>query len=315
LIIGIVVVMAGATALMAVTAFGLAGTADVGGFTDAGAVASSLSRHLGGTVGALFAIILLDASLIGANAIGLATTYAVGDALGKRHSLHWKISEAPLFYGGYAVLLAVSAGVAFSPDHILGLVTQGVQALAGVLLPSATVFLVLLCNDRAVLGPWVNTVRQNIIAWIVVWCLVVLSLALTATTFFPRLSTATIEAGLAVGAAIGIVGGAVAIIAGRRHRDLRDAEAIAGELGGGLDPNEVDELDDAPLLTRAEGRAVRRQDRAHWQTPNLAMLDRPTMSPIRRAGLFTLRGYLVVAVVFVIIKIVQAGVIGPATSL
>ncbi|OBK53196.1 NRAMP family divalent metal transporter [Mycobacterium sp. 1081908.1] len=314
LIIGIVVVMVGATALMAVTAFGLAGTADAGGFTDAGAVASGLSRHLGGTVGVLFAIILLDASLIGANAIGLATTYAVGDTLGKRHSLHWKISEAPLFYGGYAVLLAVSAAVAFSPDHILGLVTQGVQALAGVLLPSATVFLVLLCNDRAVLGPWVNTVRQNIIAWTIVWCLVVLSLALTATTFFPGLSTATIEAGLAVGAAIGIVGGAVAIIAGRRHRDLRDAEAIAGSLGG-LDPEEVDELDDAPLLTRAERRAVRRQDRARWQTPNLAMLDRPTMSPIRRAGLFTLRGYLVVAVVFVIIKIVQAGVIGPATSL
>jgi hypothetical protein len=44
------------------------------------------------------------------------------------------------------------------------------------------------------------------------------------------------------------------------------------------------------------------------------MLDRPTMSPIRRAGLLTLRGYLVVAVVFVIIKIVQAGIIGPAIS-
>ena len=154
LVIGIVVVIAGATALMAVTAFGLAGTADVGNFTDAGAVASALSRHLGSTVGVLFAIILLDASLIGANAIGLASTYAIGDAMGRRHSLHWKITEAPLFYGGYAFLLAVSAAVAFSPDHILGLVTQGVQALAGVLLPSATVFLVLLCNDRAVLGPW-----------------------------------------------------------------------------------------------------------------------------------------------------------------
>jgi hypothetical protein len=144
---------------------------------------------------------------------------------------------------------------------------------------------------------------------------VVLSLALTATTFFPGLSTAAIEAGLAVGAVIGILGGAVAIIAGRRHRDLRDAEAIVGALGGGLDPEEVDELDDAPLLTRAERRAVRQQDRAHWQTPNLAMLDRPIMSPMRRAGLLTLRGYLVVAVVFVIIKIVQAGIVGPATSL
>lgn len=315
LAIGIVVVMVGATALMAVAAFGLTGTADAGHFTDAGAVASGLSKHLGGPLGVLFAIILLDASLIGANAVGLATTYAVGDAMGKRHSLHWKISEAPLFYGGYAILLAVSAAVSFSPDHILGLVTQGVQALAGVLLPSATVFLVLLCNDRAVLGPWVNTVRQNIIAWTIVWCLVLLSLALTAATFFPNLSTATLEEGLAGGAVLGIVGGAAMIIAGRRHRNLTDAEAIVRTLGGGLDPEEVDELDEASSLTRAERRAVRRQDRAAWQTPNIALLDRPTMSPMRRAGLFTLRGYLVVAVAFVIIKIVQAGVVGPAASL
>jgi NRAMP (natural resistance-associated macrophage protein)-like metal ion transporter len=307
LVIGIVVVMVGATALMAVTAFGLAGTADVGNFTDAGAVASGLAHHLGNTVGVLFAIILLDASLIGANAIGLATTYAIGDAMGKRHSLHWKISEAPAFYGGYALLLGVSAAVAFSPDHVLGLVTQGVQALAGILLPSATVFLVLLCNDRAVLGPWVNTVRQNIIAWTIVWSLVLLSLALTATTFFPGLSTATIEGGLAAGAVIGIVGGAAAIIGGRRYRDRREAEAIAREFGGGLDPEEVDELDDTPLLTRAERRAVRQQDRVNWQMPNLALLARPPMSPIRRAGLLTLRGYLVVAVVFVVIKIVEAG--------
>ena len=307
LVIGIVVVMAGATVLMAVTAFGLAGTADVGNFTDAGAVATSLANHIGNTVAVLFAIILLDASLIGANAIGLATTYAIGDAMGKRHSLHWKITEAPLFYGGYALLLAVSAAIAFSPDHVLGLVTQGVQALAGVLLPSATVFLVLLCNDRAVLGPWVNTVRQNIVAWTIVWSLVLLSLALTAATFFPGLSTTTIEGGLAAGAVIGIVGGAALIIAGRRHTDLRDAEAIARELGGSLNPEDVDEIDDTPSLTRAERRAVRRQDRANWQTPNLAILERPTMSPIRRAGLLTLRGYLVLAVVFVVIKVVQVG--------
>lgn len=190
--------------------------------------------------------------------------------------------------------------------------TQGVQALAGVLLPSATVFLVLLCNDRAVLGPWVNTVRQNIVAWTIVWSLVLLSLALTATTFFKDLSTTTIEAGLAAGAVIGIVGGAAAIIAGRRSSDRREAEVIARELGGGLNPDEVDEIDDTPSLTRAERRAVHLEDRANWQTPSLATLERPTMSPIRRAGLLTLRGYLVLAVVFVVIKIVEVAVAGPA---
>lgn len=133
LVIGIVGVMGGAIALMAATAFGLGGTAAAGKFTDAGAVASYLSHDVGHTVGVLFAIILLDASVIGANCVGLATTYALGDSMGRPHSLHWKITEAPLFYGSYAVILGISAAVAFSPDHILGLVTQGVQAPAGVL--------------------------------------------------------------------------------------------------------------------------------------------------------------------------------------
>ncbi|CDO86344.1 manganese transporter [Mycobacterium triplex] len=281
LVIGIVVVVVGATALMAVTAFGLTGAAS---FTDAGAVASRLHHP----VGVLFAIILLDGSLIGANAIGLATTYAIGDAMGKRHSLHWKISEAPLFYGGYALLLAASAAVAFSPDHILGLVTQGVQALAGILLPSATVFLVLLCNDRAVLGPWVNTLRQNVVAWAIVWALVLLSLALTAATFFPDLSTGALEAGLAAGAAVGVLCGAIAIIGDQGYSDTRAAK-LASPLG------------------RAERRALREHDQKDWQTPDLSSLARPALSPIRRTGLLILRGYLVLAVVFVIVKIVEVG--------
>ncbi len=59
--------------------------------------------------------------------------------------------------------------------------------------------------------------------------------------------------------------------------------------------------------TRAHRRARGQQDRLNWQTPNLAFLARPSMSPIRRVGLLILRGYLVMAVVFVVIKIVQAG--------
>ncbi|MDN2502831.1 divalent metal cation transporter, partial [Nocardia nova] len=181
-----------------------------------GAVAAGLRAHAGPVVGALFAIVLLDASLIGANAVGLATTYTLGDTLGRRHSLHWKVSEAPGFYAGYAALLAVAAAISFSPDHVLGLITQGVQALAGVLLPSATVFLVLLCNDRDVLGPWVNTLRQNICAAIIVWALVLLSAALTAATFFPGLSTRTLEFGLGAGVLAGLAGGAVALLAHAR---------------------------------------------------------------------------------------------------
>jgi len=297
--IGIVGVIGGAIALMAAAAFGLGGTTDAGNFTDAGAVASQLSNHVGHTVGVLFAIILLDCSLIGANVVGLSTTYALGDALGKPHSLHWKITEAPLFYCSYAALLTVSAAVAFSPDHILGLITQGVQALAGVLLPSATVFLVLLCNDRPVLGPWVNTFRQNALAWLIVWSLVVLSLMLTAVTFFPKLSTATLVSGLGIGALLGIVGAGVVFVVGY-FTDRRSAETVRQALGAA-------DADELPTLSRAERKAMRNEVRANWTMPALATLDRPVVSPVRRAGLLTLRVYLVLACVLVVVKVVEVG--------
>ncbi|ALR13639.1 manganese transporter [Mycobacteroides saopaulense] len=302
LAVGIVVVMIGAVCIMGAAAFGLAGTDAVGNFTDAGAVARLLHEHVSPTVGALFAILLLDASLIGANAVGLATTYALGDTFGKRHSLHWKLSEAPAFYLGYGVLLAVAAAVSFSPDPVLGVLTQGVQALAGVLLPSATVFLVLLCNDKAVLGPWVNTARQNVVAGLIVWALVLLSLSLTAATFFPDLSTAQLKAFFVVGAVVGLLGGAV-IYAARKRADRAAARVTAADLGG-LDPEQVEDLESAPR-DRALRREVLRQQRETWRTPALDTLERPAWSPLRTAGMIALRGYLVVAVVLVGVKVAQ----------
>ena len=74
-----------------------------------------------------------------------------------RHSLHRKLTRRqgllPVYFGHRRA----AAAVVLIPGTPLGLLTEAVQTLAGVLLPSATVFLLLLCNDKAVLGPWVNT--------------------------------------------------------------------------------------------------------------------------------------------------------------
>ncbi|MDO3217232.1 NRAMP family divalent metal transporter [Mycobacteroides abscessus] len=302
LAVGIVVVMIGAVCIMGAAAFGLAGTDAGGDFTDAGAVARLLHEHVSPTVGALFAILLLDASLIGANAVGLATTYALGDTFGKRHSLHWKPTEAPVFYLGYAMLLVVAAAVSFSPDPVLGVLTQGVQALAGVLLPSATVFLVLLCNDKAVLGPWVNSTRQNIVAGVIVCVLVLLSLSLTAATFFPDLTTTQLKVFFVVGAGVGLLGGLFVSLAKSRAEHAA-ASAVAAELGG-LDPDQVQDLDSMPR-DRVLRRDIRWQERESWRTPALETLERPAWSPLRTAGMIALRGYLVVAVLLVGVKVAQ----------
>ena len=100
------------------------------------------------------------------------------------------------FHGTYAAFIAIAAIVVLLPGAPLGLITTGVQALAGILLPSATVFLLLLCNDRDVLGPWVNPRWLNALAALVVGVLVVLSTLLTITTIFPGVDMATLCLGL-----------------------------------------------------------------------------------------------------------------------
>nr|WP_230422672.1 NRAMP family divalent metal transporter [Catenulispora pinistramenti] len=304
--IGIAVVMIGAVAIMATSAFVFKDTDLFGQFSDAGGVASGLKQHGSHALGALFAIVLLDASLVGANAVSLATAYTLGDTFGRRHSLHWKLSEAKLFYVGYAVLIGISATIMLSSDaHTQGLITQWVQALAGVLLPSATVFLVLLCNDKPVLGPWVNTLRQNIAAGAIVWSLVLLSLALTAATFFHSITATQYETGFAVGAGLGVVGGGVIAVVTRRG--ARKAElARAAAAFDGIDSEQVTAIDNTPL-TRAERKALRDADRAEWRTPHLDSLERPVFSPLRKAGLLTLRAYLLIAVILVCYAVFHGG--------
>src|SRR5579863_7100490 len=171
---GAVVVVVGAIAIVVVAVFAVRGTDLAGKFTDALGVARALEAH-GYWLGALFAIVLLDASIIGASAVTLSTSYAFGDVFGLKHSLHRSFRDAKPFYLSYTALVIVAAGIVLIPRAPLGLITTSVQALAGVLLPSASVFLLLLCNDREVLGPWVNRPWLNTVAVIIVGTLLTLS--------------------------------------------------------------------------------------------------------------------------------------------
>ena len=142
----------GAAAMFGFSAAVFAGHPGVGQLHRRRRVAAGLGTHVSRLAGDLFAIALLDASIIGAAAVGLATAYASADVLGFNHSLHRTVTKAKGFYACYAGLMAVAAALVLLPGVPLGLLTEGVQTLAGVLLPSATVFLLLLCNDKDVLG-------------------------------------------------------------------------------------------------------------------------------------------------------------------
>jgi Mn2+/Fe2+ NRAMP family transporter len=272
--IGIVIVVVGAAAIMGATTAAFAGTHGLGHFTDAAGLASGLSAYAGRTVGVLFAIALLDASIIGAFAVSLSTAYAIGDVFGLKHSLHRGVKGAKGFYAIYAGLVAAAASVVLIPGSPLGLLTEGVQVLAGVLLPSATVFLLLLCNDRAVLGPWVNGSKTNLFTSAVVAVLVTLSVVLTASVMFPAITAGQIELILVCCVAASVLTGGFALT-----RRLR-----AGSV--------------ASL-------PIDRSGRASWRMPPLTLLDRPVMSSGRKIGMSALRLYLAVAMVLVIVRIVE----------
>jgi NRAMP (natural resistance-associated macrophage protein)-like metal ion transporter len=272
--IGIAIVVVGAAAMMAFTAAAFAGHPGAGRFTDASGVAAGLGANINRAAGILFAVALIDASIIGAAAVGLATSYAIGDVLGVNHSLHRKPREAKLFYTVFGGLLLVAAIIVILPGSPLGLLTEGVQTLAGVLLPSATVFLLLLCNDRQVLGPWVNRRRLNVFTSGVIAVLVMLSIILTASVLFPAITTGQILAVLAVGAILMLAAGGSLVVRAR-----------------------------PPLVVAAP--AWSRAERDAWRMPPLAELGRPTLSRGTRLGMAVLRGYLIIAATLVVVRVIQ----------
>ncbi|MFE2958430.1 hypothetical protein [Nocardia tengchongensis] len=102
---------------------------------------------------------------------------------------------------------------------------------------------------------------------------------------------------------VGVLGGAGMLISWQRGK-RRETERTAAELGN-LDPDQVEELDSTPL-TRAERKAIRDADRDTWRTPALDTLERPVFSTGRMAGMLALRGYLLLAVILVGVKIFQS---------
>jgi Mn2+/Fe2+ NRAMP family transporter len=242
-----------------------------GAFADASTVASQLRSQAGPWAGTLFAVALLNGSLLGAAVVTLTASYAIGDVAGTKHSLHRAWRDAPKFHGSYAALVILAAAIVLIPKAPLGIVTTGVQALAGVLLPSALVFLLLLCNDRAVLGPWVNPRWLNAIAASVVAVLLVLSGLLTITTLFPRAQT----------------GGPLTAI-------LVTSAGVLGVLFGLRLPSQ------APAAPRGvfPGKPI-------WTMPPIETLPPPARSPARTIALVILRAYLLLAAAAVLIKVVQ----------
>ncbi len=150
-------------------------------------MAVAFGRVAGPYVRTAVLLLMINAAVLGTTAVSLASSWAYGEVMGWPHSLQKTIREAPGFYGVYIACVALAAAIVLIPGAPLQLIILGVQVLAGVMLPSAVIFLQLLLNDRDLLGHYANRWWNNLINWTIIGVLFALSLILAAQVLVPTL--------------------------------------------------------------------------------------------------------------------------------
>ncbi len=157
-------------------------------FNDPAQMAAALGPKLGLVVRFGVPIMMVNASILGATAISLSSSWAISEVRGWNSSLNRSVKESPGFYIVYGICVAAAAGIVLLPGAPLQLIIIGVQVLAGVILPSMLIFLQLLVNDRQLLGPeFVNKPWNNAVNWTIIVVLFALSIILAGQVIVPGL--------------------------------------------------------------------------------------------------------------------------------
>ena len=136
-----------------------------GEITDVGQAALALKPFAGQFATLLFAIGLVNASLLSAAILPLATAYNICEGLGFESGVEKRFSEAPIFYWLYTLLIAGGAGFVLIPGIPLLKVLLFSQVANGVLLPFVLFYMLTLINRKRIMQEFVNNVWQNAIAW------------------------------------------------------------------------------------------------------------------------------------------------------
>jgi NRAMP (natural resistance-associated macrophage protein)-like metal ion transporter len=138
--------------------------------------ATALQPLAGGTASLLFGAGLLAAALLAASILPLSTAYSISETLGYESALDDPIREAPLFYGSYALIVGLGAGIVLIPGAPLIPLLFLTQALNAVLLLPLMVFMYLIARDPRTMGALTNR-RGATIAQLAVLVLVALCVA------------------------------------------------------------------------------------------------------------------------------------------
>jgi NRAMP (natural resistance-associated macrophage protein)-like metal ion transporter len=153
-----------------------------GEITDAAQAALALGPFAGRFASLLFAVGLVNASLLAAAILPLATAYNVCEGLGFESGIERRFSEAPIFYWLYTLLIACGAGFVLIPKLPLLKVILLSQVANGVLLPFVLIYMLMLINRKRIMQDYVNKFWQNAVAWSTAVVMIALTAALVWNT-------------------------------------------------------------------------------------------------------------------------------------
>jgi Mn2+/Fe2+ NRAMP family transporter len=146
--------------------------------TDVAEAAKALVPFAGKFAGLLFAIGLVNASLMSAAILPLATAYNVCEGLGFESGIDRRFGEAKIFYGMYTALIVCGAGFVLVPGLPLLKVILISQVANGILLPFVLGFMLILVNRKSLMGEYCNSKLGNLIAGGTSLIMVLLTIAL-----------------------------------------------------------------------------------------------------------------------------------------
>ena len=153
------------------------------GITDAKDAAVALAPLAGRYASILFAIGLANASLFAASILPLATAYYVCEGMGWESGVDKNFKTAPQFMWLYTGIIVIGALIILIPNAPLIPIMLLSQVVNGVMLPPVLIFMLLLINNKDIMGEYTNSKTFDIIAWATVAIMIVLTLALVVTSF------------------------------------------------------------------------------------------------------------------------------------
>ncbi len=149
--------------------------------------ALALKPLVGQYASTLFAFGLFNASLFGACILPLSTAYYICEGMGWESGVNKDFEQAPQFFWLFTIIIAISAGLILIPNAPLMTIMFISQVVNGAVLPFVLIFMIKLINDKNLMGTYVNGPAFNLIAWLTVVTMILLTVVMTIDILIPGL--------------------------------------------------------------------------------------------------------------------------------